>query len=352
MNIYRFCLVVVLLVMCSACAKASSSKVGHEPVIEDAEEFTPYKNGFEWSKPGANPFGRTLDELRWALDAAKVPVLDHERIIKTILSNNIRNAGTFWKISEGAELGSMVFGIKKRGIKHGVVARVSKWKKGVTHDALVWYVPSTSGGLWQVILPKVCNNWSFRYIPYAGHCSNFEMLSCSNCASQKAPLSFGSDSAFEIGTMPIRVNPDYVRDVLGAPENERFGRAYEGWLAGKYDGTVTQGRLRVMVGGKLRFDSGMREFGPQHRFALSSVEVKEIVAKNLEVSISFTHDGYIINGVPYAEPFTIATKKGEVLQAFRAGKRSFGLLVGVGHGHNAVTVKYDPKGPPATPIGR
>lgn len=123
---------------------------------------------FAWMVGGGDPY---RGSLRHAMQTAGITDRRvQELILQAVQSAPEGNAPQF-QIYDGQYMGVMVSGSDGGWAARRAVAYPSRWPRGRTRWAKIWYVRDQQTGVqYRVVLPLVCNNWSFDYYGAAQQC--------------------------------------------------------------------------------------------------------------------------------------------------------------------------------------
>jgi len=123
---------------------------------------------FAWSNGGGDPYRGSLQQ---AMEFAGITSSRVQRLISAAVQEAPNGNAAQFRIYDGQHMGVMVSGSGRRWAARHAVAYPSRWPAGRTRWAKVWYVRDEQTGVqYRVVLPLVCNNWSFDYYGAAAQC--------------------------------------------------------------------------------------------------------------------------------------------------------------------------------------
>lgn len=124
---------------------------------------------FAWTNGGGDPYSGSLTE---AMVIAGLTDTRVQRLILSAVKAAPSGNAPRLTITDGLDLGVMVSGRgAQRWAARHAIAYPSRWQKGRSRLASVWYVRDTVSGMqYRLIIPDVCHNPCFDYYGAATQC--------------------------------------------------------------------------------------------------------------------------------------------------------------------------------------
>lgn len=124
---------------------------------------------FAWTNGGGDPYSGSLTD---AMDIAGLSDRRVQRLILAAVSAAPGGNAPRLVITDGLDVGVMVSGRgERRWAARHAIAYPSRWQRGRSKMASVWYVKDKSTGMqYRLIVPDVCNNPCFDYYGAAKLC--------------------------------------------------------------------------------------------------------------------------------------------------------------------------------------